>query len=98
MSINFNNHDITTSGNFTANSGNFNSLSVNNTPVSIVGHSHTSSHITNFNSSVSGLVSGIFAPLSGSLNQFATTSSSQLASVISDETGSGSLVFLIVQP
>jgi len=70
MSINFNDHDITTSGNLTANSGNFISLNINNTSIS-----------------------GIFAPLSGSLNQFATTSSSQLASVISDETGSGFLVF-----
>lgn len=59
----------------------------------IIGHSHTSSDITNFNASVSGLINGIYAPLSGTLDQFALTSSSQLAGVITDETGSGSLVF-----
>jgi len=37
-------------------SGNFTSLSVNNTSVSINGHTHISSDITNFNSSVSGLL------------------------------------------
>jgi hypothetical protein len=37
-------------------SGNFTSLSVNSTGVSISGHTHTSSNITNFNSSVSGLL------------------------------------------
>jgi hypothetical protein len=37
-------------------SGNFTSLSVNNTNVSVSGHTHTSSNITNFNSSVSGLL------------------------------------------
>jgi hypothetical protein len=37
-------------------SGNFTSLSINNTGVSISGHTHTSSNITNFNSSVSGLL------------------------------------------
>jgi hypothetical protein len=37
-------------------SGNFsNNLTVNNTGVSLTGHSHTASNITNFNSSVSGL-------------------------------------------
>ena len=41
MSINFNDHDITTSGNLTANSGNFTTLTINN---------------SNFNSSVSGLL------------------------------------------
>ena len=44
-------------GNITANSGNFsNSLQVNSVNVSISGHSHTVSDITNFNSSVSGLL------------------------------------------
>jgi hypothetical protein len=38
-------------------SGNFTSLSVNNTGVSVNGHTHSSSDITNFNSSVSGLLS-----------------------------------------
>jgi hypothetical protein len=37
-------------------SGNFTSLSVNNTIVSVSGHTHTSSNITDFNSSVSGLL------------------------------------------
>ena len=37
-------------------SGNFTSLSVNSTGVSLNGHSHTSSNITDFNSSVSGLL------------------------------------------
>jgi uncharacterized membrane protein len=37
-------------------SGNFTSLSVNGTGVSISGHTHTVSDITNFNSSVSGLL------------------------------------------
>ena len=39
--------------------GNFNNLSVNNIPVSISGHTHTSSDITNFNSSVSGLLPSV---------------------------------------
>jgi hypothetical protein len=80
-------------GLLSATSGNFTSLTVNNTGVSLSGHIHSSSDITNFNSSVSGLVSGIYAPLTGTLNQFANTTSSQLSSVISDETGSGLLVF-----
>lgn len=37
-------------------SGNFTSLSVNSTGVSVSGHTHTSSDITNFNSSVSDLL------------------------------------------
>jgi hypothetical protein len=45
------------SGLITANSGNFTqSLQVNGTGVSISGHSHTASNITDFNSSVSGLL------------------------------------------
>jgi hypothetical protein len=45
------------SGLITANSGNFiQSLQVNGTGVSISGHTHTSSDITNFNSTVSGLL------------------------------------------
>lgn len=36
--------------------GNFNTLTVNNTTVSVSGHSHVSSDITNFNTSVSGLI------------------------------------------
>lgn len=73
---------------------NFNSVPlVSGVPVSLSGHSHASSDITNFNASVSGLVSGIYAPLSGKLNQFASTSSAELFSIISDDTGSGLLVF-----
>jgi hypothetical protein len=41
-----------------------NGLTVNGTVVSVSGHTHTTSDITNFNSSVSGLISGIYAPLS----------------------------------
>lgn len=37
-------------------SGNFNYLNVSGTPVSVSGHTHLSSNITNFNSSVSGLI------------------------------------------
>lgn len=40
----------------TSSSGNFTSLQVNGTGVSISGHSHTSANITDFNSSVSGLL------------------------------------------
>ena len=44
-------------GDITADSGNFtNSLQVNGTGVSISGHTHSSSNITDFNSSVSGLL------------------------------------------
>lgn len=80
--------------NITASSGNFSvGLRVNSIDVSVSGHTHTSSDITNFNNSVSGLVSGVYAPLSGKLNQFASTTSAELFSVISNETGSGLLVF-----
>ena len=49
-----------------ANYGNFiDSLKLNGTNVSVSGHTHTSSNITDFNSSVSGLVNGIYAPLAG---------------------------------
>lgn len=44
------------SGLITASSGNFNSLSVNSIPVSVSGHSHIAINITDFNSSVSGLL------------------------------------------
>lgn len=40
-------------------SGNFSSLSVNGTGVSVNGHTHTSSQITDFNSSVSGLLPSV---------------------------------------
>ena len=68
-------------------SGNFSSLYVNGTPVSVSGHTHTSSQITNFNSSVSGLLpvtnivgtSGILVSQSGTtftIVSTGTTSSS----------------------
>lgn len=41
---------VATSGNFTT------ALTVNGTGVSLIGHTHASSDITNFNSSVSGLL------------------------------------------
>jgi hypothetical protein len=43
-------------GLLSATSGNFSSLQVNGTGVSVSGHTHISSHITDFNSSVSGLL------------------------------------------
>ena len=43
------------SGPFSATSGSFTSLNVNGIAVSVSGHTHTSSNITDFNSSVSGL-------------------------------------------
>ncbi|NDG31327.1 hypothetical protein EB118_14805 [bacterium] len=48
--------DINIDGNLTVNSGNFTSLKVNNIGVSVSGHSHTSYDITNFNSSISGIL------------------------------------------
>jgi|694.fasta_scaffold02159_37 hypothetical protein len=56
MAINYSNNDVTTSGNLIASSGNFTTgLTLNNVFVSVSGHTHTSSNITDFNSSVSGL-------------------------------------------
>jgi hypothetical protein len=46
------------------NSGTFQSLKLGGIDVSVSGHTHTSSNITDFNTSVSGLVNGIYAPLS----------------------------------
>jgi hypothetical protein len=46
-------------------SGNFSSLTVNNTGVSVIGHTHVSNDITNFNSSVSGLITLWDAPANG---------------------------------
>jgi len=85
MSLSYNNsvlaQTISVSGNNTSvtgvlisSSGNFiNSLRLNNVDVSVNGHSHTSSNITDFNSSVSGLLpitntiagSGINVAISG---------------------------------
>ena len=42
--------------NIIADSGNFTTLQLNGTTVSVSGHTHTSSNITDFNSSVSGLL------------------------------------------
>lgn len=47
---------LNASGLINASSGNFTSLTVNSTGVSLVGHTHISSNITDFNSSVSGLL------------------------------------------
>ena len=52
---------------------------------------HTHTGVTSVNGS-SGAVTGI-ATTAGNLAQFAATTSAQLASIISDETGTGSLVF-----
>lgn len=46
----------TFTGSISGPSGNFTSLKVNNVDVSANGHTHTSSNITDFNSSVSGLI------------------------------------------
>ena len=54
--LTFNGSLLNINGNLTAATGNFTSLQVGNIPVSISGHSHTSSNITDFNSSVSGLL------------------------------------------
>lgn len=70
--------------NLYVNSGNFTNLSVSGVNVSLVGHTHTSSNITDFNSSVSGLlpvtniVSGSGITVSSSNGSF-TISSSGLA-------------------
>ncbi len=66
----------------------------NNTLSNIGNSSLTNSSITINGSAVSlgGSVSGL-AVTSGNLSQFAATTSAQLLSVISDETGTGSLVF-----
>lgn len=62
------------SGLITANSGNFiNSLSVNNTMVSLSGHVHIADNITNFNSSVSGLIPVKNVVGSGHVNVVSTT-------------------------
>jgi len=65
-----------------------------NTLTNIGNSSLTNSSITINSTSVSlgGSISGL-ATTSGNLSQFGSTTSSQLAGVISDETGSGSLVF-----
>lgn len=47
---------LSISGNLIANTGAYNALTVNSISVSVSGHTHTASDITNFNSSVSGLL------------------------------------------
>jgi hypothetical protein len=55
ITVSGNNTSIT--GVLTSSSGNFiNSLNLNNVPVSISGHTHTSSNITNFDSAVNSLI------------------------------------------
>jgi hypothetical protein len=55
--LDLNNNNIIGTGNIDINgSGDFTYLSVNNSSVSLSGHTHTSSNITDFNSSVSGLL------------------------------------------
>jgi len=49
-------NDVRISGNFVATSGNFTNLTINSTGISISGHTHTASNITDFNSSISGLL------------------------------------------
>lgn len=82
------------SGFFIANSGNFiQNLSVSGINVSLDNHKHVSNDILNFNQSVSGLVDGIYGKVNLGLGQFSSTTSSSLLSIISDEVGSGFLVF-----
>ena len=57
MSVNYNNHNLITNGSITASSGAYNhSLTVSGIPVSLDGHSHQYSDITDFGSGVSGLL------------------------------------------
>lgn len=59
--------------NVVSGTGNFNSLSVTNIPVSLSGHTHTSSQITDFNASVNSLISVKNVSGSGYVNVLATT-------------------------
>jgi len=89
--LDLNNNNINGTGNIDINgSGDFTYLSVNNTSVSLSGHTHTSSNITDFNSSVSGLLPVKNILSSGNItvsstNQIFTIASSGL--VKSDTTG-----------
>ena len=73
-------------------SGNFITLQVSGVNVSVSGHTHTSSNITNFNSAVSGLVSGIYQPL---LNNpvTGTGSSGYLSKFTSSNTINNSIIY-----
>jgi hypothetical protein len=60
---------------------------------SSISTTYTDAKVTSVNGST-GAITG-FATTANSLSQFASTTSAQLASLISDETGSGSLVFSV---
>jgi len=59
MSINYDFHDVSTSGNLTAASGEFSALTVGGIHVSVSGHTHAVSDITDFDSGVSGLLPSV---------------------------------------
>jgi hypothetical protein len=59
MPINYGNNNVTTSGSLVATSGTFNNLLLNGAEVSVSGHTHTSSNISDFNTSVSGLLPSV---------------------------------------
>jgi len=82
--------NISISGNIIANSGIFTSLQLNGTTVSVSGHTHTSSNITNFNSSVSGLLPTIAN--SGDNRVLTSTGSSVGVNAESNLTFDGSLL------
>jgi hypothetical protein len=63
-------------------SGNFSTLNVNGTGVSISGHTHTSSNITDFNSSVSGLLP---VGTANYLSKFGTNGSGLSNSLVFDD-------------
>jgi len=90
--LDLNNNNIIGTGNIDINgSGDFTYLSVNNTSVSLSGHTHTSSNITDFNSSVSGLLPVKNIIGSGNINvsssnQIFTVSSSGISNILEDTT------------
>lgn len=122
-------YDLLTAGSgiqltYTDNNDNTSTLEIAVTGISVAGHTHTSSQITDFNSAVSGLLpvknvsagSGISVSSSNgdftvslsdptiqladitdltnnARNFLLTPSSSNLSTLVTDETGSGSLVF-----
>jgi hypothetical protein len=83
--------------NLYVNSGIFTNLSVGGDSVSVVGHNHTSSNITDFNSSVSGLlpvtniVSGSGISISSSSGSFTINSTSSGGSIPVNVTNSSNL-------